>query len=43
VVKSKDDGDDDSTKDLTEDQSQSDCHWKRGKGKDTEKAKDTGA
>jgi hypothetical protein len=41
--KSKEDGDDESTKEQTEDQSQSDCHWKRGKGKDTEKAKDTGA
>jgi hypothetical protein len=43
VGKSKDKGDDDSTKDQIEDQSQSDCHWKRSKGKDTEKAKDTGA
>jgi hypothetical protein len=41
--KSKEDGDDESTRDQTEDQSQSDCHWKRGKGKDKDKAKDTGA
>jgi hypothetical protein len=32
VDKSKEDGDDESTRDQTEDQSQSDCHWKRGKG-----------
>jgi hypothetical protein len=40
----KDDGehkDDDKTQ--TEDQSQSDCHWKRRSGKDKEKAGDTGA
>jgi hypothetical protein len=42
--KSKDDReDDDSIKEQTEDQSQSDCHWKRGNAKDKEKAKDTGA
>jgi hypothetical protein len=45
VDKSKEDGDDESTRDQTEDQSQSDCHWKREKGKDKDKAKakDTGA
>jgi hypothetical protein len=43
VDKSKEDGDDESTRDQTEDQSQSDCHWKRGKGKDKDKAKNTGA
>jgi hypothetical protein len=30
-------------KDQTEDQSQSNCHWKRWSGKDKEKAGDTGA
>jgi hypothetical protein len=44
VDKSKDDREeDDSTREQTEDQSQSDCHWKRGNTKDKEKAKDTRA
>jgi hypothetical protein len=43
VDKSKEDGDDESTRDQTEDQCQSDCHWKRGNGKNKDKATDTGA
>jgi hypothetical protein len=43
ATKNKEDGDDESTREQTEDQSQSNCHWKRGKGKDKYKAKDTGA
>jgi hypothetical protein len=43
VDKSKEDGDDDSTREQTEEQSQSDCHWKRRKGKDKDKAMHTGA